>query len=104
MPSPVSAKHFKESWNSVWVILLGAIISSVIFILGVYFGYDYAPFAITCLFAGVIFGSCPIVTKELKGEKMNAKGILLDRRWPCRCRRNRHFVGLRQALLERRPQ
>jgi putative membrane protein len=70
-------KHFKESVRSVWVLLLGAVISSVIFVLGVYFGYDYAPFAITCLFAGVILGSCPIVTKELKGEKMNAKGILL---------------------------
>ena len=45
--------------------------------LGVRFGLDYAPFAIISMFAGLIIGSLPVITKELKGIKITAKPVCL---------------------------
>lgn len=70
-------KHFKESWRTLFPMLTGLVLSSVAVLVAVHFGYNYAPFVISCLFAGLILGSYPLVTKELKNEKISAKGLCL---------------------------
>lgn len=70
-------KHFKQSWTVLFPMLTGLVLSSIVVLVAVHFGYNYAPFVISCLFAGLILGSYPLVTKELKNEKTSAKGILL---------------------------
>src|SRR5574344_205632 len=69
--------HFKESWRTLFPMLTGLVLSSVAVLVAVHFGYTYAPFVISCLFAGLILGSYPLVTKELKNEKISAKGLCL---------------------------
>lgn len=70
-------KHFKESVLVLLPIVLGAVLSCIIFFVGVKYGYDYAPFAITCLFAGLIIGTLPLITKEIKNQKTTAKSLSL---------------------------
>lgn len=70
-------KNFKKSWRSLFPMLTGLVLSSAAILVGVHYGYNYAPFVITCLFAGLITGSLPLVTKELKNEKISAKGLSL---------------------------
>jgi putative membrane protein len=70
-------KNFKASIKTLFPILLGLVLSSVLILLAVQYGYGYAPFVITCVFAGLILGSLPLVTKELKNEKTTAKGLSL---------------------------
>lgn len=70
-------KEFKKSFVSLLPLGIGAVISALICMLGVRFGLDYAPFAIISLFAGLIIGSLPVITKELKGAKITAKPICL---------------------------
>lgn len=70
-------KEFKKSFFSLLPLGIGAVLSAVICMLGVKFGLDYAPFAIISLFAGLIIGSLPVITKELKGIKLGPKPILL---------------------------
>src|SRR5574344_2546101 len=70
-------KQFKESWRTLFPILTGLVLSSAAVLVAVHFGYNYAPFVISCLFAGLILGSYPLVTKELKNEKISAKGLSL---------------------------
>lgn len=70
-------QNFKKSWRSLFPMLTGLVLSSAAILVGVHYGYNYAPFVITCLFAGLITGSLPLVTKELKNEKISAKGLSL---------------------------
>lgn len=70
-------KQAKESFRILLPIVLGGVLSCILFLVGVKLGYDLAPFAISCFFAGIIIGSLPTVTKELKGVKISAKGLLL---------------------------
>lgn len=70
-------KHFKESMRTLFPILIGLILSSVLILIAVQKGYPYAPFVITCVFAGLILGSLPLVTKELKNQKTTAKSLSL---------------------------
>lgn len=70
-------KEFKKSFVSLLPLGIGAVVSAIICMLGVRFGLDYAPFAIISLFAGLIIGSLPVITKELKGVKITAKPIFL---------------------------
>ena len=70
-------KHFKQSWITLFPMLTGLVLSSVAILLAVHYGYNYAPFVISCLFAGLILGSYPLITKELKNEKISAKGLSL---------------------------
>jgi putative membrane protein len=70
-------KNFKASFRTLLPILLGLVLSSALILVAVQYGYGYAPFVITCVFAGFILGSLPLVTKELKNEKTSAKGLSL---------------------------
>ena len=70
-------KEFKKSLISLIPIGIGAVMSAIICMLGVNYGLDYAPFAIISLFAGLIIGSLPVITKELKGVKITFKPILI---------------------------
>jgi len=70
-------KEFKKSFVSLLPLGVGAVLSALICMLGVRFGLDYAPFAIISLFAGLIIGSLPVITKEMKGVKITAKPICL---------------------------
>ena len=64
-------KEFKKSFFS------GAVMAAVICMLGVNYGLDYAPFAIISLFAGLIIGSLPVITKEIKGVKISVKSVTI---------------------------
>ena len=66
-------KEFKKSLISLIPIGIGAVMSAIICMLGVNYGLDYAPFAIISLFAGLIIGSLPVITKEIKGVKITFK-------------------------------
>ena len=70
-------KEFKKSLISLIPLGIGAVMSAVICMLGVNYGLDYAPFAIISLFAGLIIGSLPVITKELKGVKPNVKSVII---------------------------
>lgn len=70
-------KHFKESVKTLFPICLGAVISAVLFFIGVHFGYNYAPIAITSAFAGIVLGTLPLITKELKGQKFGVTDWIL---------------------------
>ena len=70
-------KEFKKSLISLIPIGIGAVMSAIICMLGVNYGLDYAPFAIISLFAGLIIGSLPVITKELKGVIITFKPILI---------------------------
>jgi putative membrane protein len=68
----------KNFWHSVQVLLpigLGALLMAIIGFLGIKKGFEFAPFALSALFAGLILGSTPVVTKELKDTKWTAKPI-----------------------------
>lgn len=70
-------KDFKNSFISLLPLGIGAVLSAIICMVGVKVGLDYAPFAIISLFAGVIIGSLPVITKEIKHIKITAKPILI---------------------------
>jgi putative membrane protein len=95
-------KNFKASIKTLFPILLGLVLSSVLILLAVQYGYGYAPFVITCVFAGLILGSLPLVTKELKNEKNHCKRPLFNLDWFCYCSRDRRPFLLQRPLLELR--
>jgi putative membrane protein len=70
-------KKFGKSVCILFPYFLGALISSITVMVAVNYGYDYAPFAITCLFAGFIIGTLPLVTKDLKKRDISKKNVLL---------------------------
>lgn len=70
-------KEFKKSFVSLLPLGIGAVLSAIICMIGVNVGLDYAPFAIISLFAGVIIGSLPVITKEIKHIKFTAKPVLI---------------------------
>jgi len=46
-------------------------------LIGVHYGYKEIPFILAATFAGLVVGTMPIITKELKGKKLGVKGITL---------------------------
>jgi putative membrane protein len=66
-------KKFKESFLILLPIVLGGVIACVFMLWAVKKSYSYAPFAISCCFAGLILGALPTITKELKGQKLGVK-------------------------------
>lgn len=58
--------HFKESIKTLLPIGLGALAMAIIGFIGIKKGFEYAPFVFSALFAGLILGSTPVVTRELK--------------------------------------
>lgn len=70
----------KKFWKSLLVLLpflIGAALAILALIVPFQLAFKYCLFAIVCLFTGFIIGSLPGVFDEVKGEKMNAKRILL---------------------------
>ncbi|MCR4561736.1 MAG: DUF368 domain-containing protein [Bacilli bacterium] len=70
-------KDFKRSFLTLLPIGIGFVLSSIFFLLLTHKLYGYAPIAISCACAGIIIGSLPTITKEVKGEKIDWKFILL---------------------------
>lgn len=69
-------KNFKQCLFNLIPIGLGAVVAAFILIVGVNYGYEFAPFAFTALFAGIVFGSLPSITKEVKFKNLKAPGWL----------------------------
>lgn len=70
-------KQFIKSFLILLPIGLGLVISSVLVLALVHKTFNYAPIPILSAFAGIIIGSMPVITKELKGQKISANTILL---------------------------
>lgn len=61
--------HFRSSFLFLLPILIGGIIGFVVGFFGIDFGLKFIPFALVCLFAGLMAGAFPAVTDEIKDEK-----------------------------------
>ena len=59
-------KKFKSSFLFLLPFILGAILGAVMALIGIQKGYQAAPFTITGLFGGFVFGSLPVAISELK--------------------------------------
>ena len=59
-------KQFKKSFLYLLPFILGAIVGAVAALIGIQKGYEAAPFSITGLFGGFVFGSLPVAISELK--------------------------------------
>ncbi|MCI2055036.1 MAG: DUF368 domain-containing protein, partial [Bacilli bacterium] len=68
-------KHFGESIRTLIPIGLGALLMAIIGFIGIKKGFDYAPFALSSLFAGLISGSTPVITNELKKSTWSPKAV-----------------------------
>ena len=68
-------KDFWGSIRSVFPILLGALLMALVGFFWISKGFELAPFAISALFGGLVLGSTPVITKELKGLKMKTVDI-----------------------------
>jgi putative membrane protein len=68
-------KDFWGSLRSVLPIALGALFMAIIGFLGIKKGFEFAPFALSALFGGLVLGSTPVVTKELKGIPMKGMDV-----------------------------
>ncbi|MCI1245228.1 MAG: DUF368 domain-containing protein [Bacilli bacterium] len=67
--------HFKESFKTLLPIALGALTMAIIGFIGIKKGFDYAPFALSALFGGLVLGSLPTVTRELKANALDFWGV-----------------------------
>lgn len=65
-------KNFKKSFLFLLPYALGLLLGALLALVGIQRGYKAAPFSLTSLFAGLIFGSLPVAIKELK-RGANAK-------------------------------
>lgn len=70
-------KQFKVCFLFLLPVALGAVVGFLLGFLAVQQLLDLIPFAVICLFAGLMIGSFPVVKDELNGVKMNAKRITL---------------------------
>lgn len=68
-------KDFWGSLRSVLPIALGALFMAIIGFVGIKKGFDFAPFALSALFGGLVLGSTPVVTKELRGVSMKVMDV-----------------------------
>lgn len=68
-------KKLKESFFSLFPLGIGALVSAIAIMVGIHYGFHYAPVAIVSLFAGVVLGFMPLITKEIKNQKRSAKSI-----------------------------
>jgi putative membrane protein len=62
-------KDFKNSFKTLLPIGLGALLMAIIGFVGIKKGFEKAPVALSALFAGLILGSIPVVTYELRAAK-----------------------------------
>lgn len=70
-------KKFKNSALYLLPIVIGAIVGFILGFFGIQYALEYIPFAIICLFAGLMIGAFPAVSDEIKGEKVTPLRISL---------------------------
>ncbi len=70
-------KKFKKCFAFLLPIGIGIVVGVLLGFITVKQLLEILPFAIVCLFAGLMSGAFPAVTDELKGAKWNAKRITL---------------------------
>ncbi len=70
-------KQFKKCFIFLLPIGIGAVLGVLLGFIAVEKLLAILPFAVVCLFAGLMIGAFPAVTDEIKGVKMNAKRITL---------------------------
>ena len=70
-------KDFIKSFLALLPIAIGVVGASLLVLAIVHKTFNLAPIPIISAFAGIIIGSMPIITKEIKGQKISAKPILL---------------------------
>lgn len=70
-------KKFKACFTFLLPIGLGAVLGFGLGFFAVKKLLEWLPFAVICLFAGLMVGAFPAVKDELKGEKLTAKHIVL---------------------------
>ena len=70
-------KRFKACFLFLLPVAIGAVVGFLLGFLAVQQLLELIPFAVICLFAGLMIGSFPAVKDELSGVKMNAKRITL---------------------------
>lgn len=70
-------KQFKKSFFWLLPIGVGLIIGFIGGFFGVQKALDYIPFAIVCLFAGLMAGSFHIIQEEIKGQKITPLRAIL---------------------------
>ncbi|MBQ8428467.1 MAG: DUF368 domain-containing protein [Clostridia bacterium] len=73
--------HLFEQFKKCFAFLLPIGIGMVVGVVGGFIGVkallEILPFAVICLFAGLMIGAFPAVKDEIKGVKFNAKRIIL---------------------------
>ncbi|MBQ2740678.1 MAG: DUF368 domain-containing protein [Clostridia bacterium] len=70
-------KRFKVCFLFLLPVAIGAVVGFLLGFLAVQQLLELIPFAVICLFAGLMIGAFPAVKDELSGVKMNAKRITL---------------------------
>ncbi len=70
-------KRFKVCFLFLLPVAIGAVVGFLLGFLAVQQLLELIPFAVICLFAGLMIGSFPAVKDELSGVQMNAKRITL---------------------------
>lgn len=70
-------KEFKKCLKFLLPIAIGGVIGIVLAFFGVKALLNILPFAIVALFAGLMFGSFPAVSDQLKGEKITPWRVVL---------------------------
>lgn len=69
-------KEFKKNFLILLPFLLGLLIGAIAAFVGIKKGYEYAPFTLTGLFAGLVIGGLPVAVSELKKGKDNKEKII----------------------------
>jgi len=70
-------KKFKQCFAFLLPIGIGMVVGVLLGFVSVKKLLELLPFAVVCLFAGLMSGAFPAVKDELKGAKMNAKRVVL---------------------------
>ena len=70
-------KEFKKCFLYALPVLIGIVVGFFVGVIGVQILLDHFPFITICFFMGLMIGTYPVIFKEIKGEKLNVKRVLL---------------------------
>lgn len=70
-------KHFKQSIQILFPVLIGAAIGAVALVFPLTYGLKYIPLPTLTLFVGLIIGGMPPIVKQIENEKVNWRRILI---------------------------
>lgn len=71
-------KEFKKCFLYALPVLIGILIGFFVGVVGVQILLNHFPFITICFFMGLMIGTYPVIFKEIKGEKINIKRVLLS--------------------------